>query len=90
MEDINITRNGIEKAIDGEIDSHLHDHADGSAQRVVHRDGEGTGKRVWTKAKPDQPKKKKKKFRYESKADRKVTRHKERAGGKAKAKARRE
>lgn len=36
------------------------------------------------------PKKKKKKFRYESKAERKVTRFKERSGGKAKAKVRRE
>ncbi len=36
------------------------------------------------------PKKRKKKFRYESKAERKVTRFKERSGGKAKAKARRE
>ncbi|KAL8959535.1 MAG: hypothetical protein Q9183_005613 [Haloplaca sp. 2 TL-2023] len=38
----------------------------------------------------DQPsKRRKKKFRYESKAERKVTRFKERSGGKAKAKARR-
>ncbi|KAL8912144.1 MAG: hypothetical protein Q9171_002778 [Xanthocarpia ochracea] len=36
-----------------------------------------------------QPKKKKKKFRYESKAERKVTRIKERSGGRAKAKERR-
>lgn len=36
-----------------------------------------------------QPKKKRKKFRYESKAERKVTRMKERSGGKAKAKERR-
>ncbi|KAL8750200.1 MAG: hypothetical protein Q9199_007225 [Rusavskia elegans] len=36
-----------------------------------------------------QPKKKKNKFRYESKAERKVTRMKERSGGKAKAKERR-
>ncbi|KAL8734431.1 MAG: hypothetical protein Q9181_003211 [Wetmoreana brouardii] len=36
-----------------------------------------------------QPKKRKKKFRYESKAERKVTRLKERSGSKAKARARR-
>lgn len=36
------------------------------------------------------PKKKRKKFRYESKAERKVTRSKERTGKRAKAKARRE
>ncbi|KAL8687927.1 MAG: hypothetical protein Q9218_006030 [Villophora microphyllina] len=40
--------------------------------------------------KPDkQPKKRKKKFRYESKAERKVTRFKEKSGSKTKAKARR-
>ncbi|KAH7072975.1 nucleolar protein 12-domain-containing protein [Paraphoma chrysanthemicola] len=44
---------------------------------VVRRDA--NGKRIWTKEKPktEWPKKKKKKFRYESKADRKVTRYKE-------------
>lgn len=47
------------------------------------------GKRIWTKERPGGPKKKKK-FRYESKAERKVTRHKERSGNKSKAKARRE
>lgn len=36
-----------------------------------------------------QPKKRKKKFRYESKAERKATRFKERSGSKAKAKTRR-
>lgn len=47
------------------------------------------GKRIWTKERPGGPKKKKK-FRYESKAERKLTRHKERSGNKSKAKARRE
>ena len=48
------------------------------------------GKRVWTKERPNGPKKRKKKFKYESKAERKVTRHKEKSGNKAKAKARKE
>lgn len=47
------------------------------------------GKRIWTKERPGGPKKKKK-FRYESKAERKATRYKERSGNKSKAKARRE
>ncbi|KAL8646971.1 MAG: hypothetical protein Q9210_005834 [Variospora velana] len=48
----------------------------------------GSGKQ---RQEPDaRPKKRKKKFRYESKAERKVTRFKERSGGKAKARARRE
>lgn len=46
-------------------------------------------KRVWTKERPGGPKKKIK-FRYESKAERKSTRYKERSGNKAKAKARKE
>ena len=48
------------------------------------------GKRRWTKDKPGRAKKKKKKFRYETRAERKVTRGKERAGNKAKAKSRRD
>lgn len=47
-------------------------------------------KRIWTKERPHGPKKKKKPFRYESKAERKVTRFKERSGNKSKAKARKE
>lgn len=44
---------------------------------VIQRDA--NGKRIWTKERPktEWPKKKKKKFRYESKADRKATRVKE-------------
>lgn len=40
--------------------------------------------------KSDKPKKKRKKFRYESKAERKITQRKERSGSQKKAKARRE
>ena len=47
-------------------------------------------KRIWTEKRPEGLKKKKKKFRYESKAERKITRFKERSGNKAKAKARKE
>jgi ribosomal RNA-processing protein 17 len=48
-----------------------------SKKKEVQRDE--NGKRIWTKERPktEWPKKKKKKFRYESKADRKVTRYKE-------------
>jgi ribosomal RNA-processing protein 17 len=54
--------------------------------------GEGK-KRVWTKEKPKKVVKKKarpKKFRYESKTERKVTRAKERSKNSSQAKARRE
>ena len=45
-------------------------------------------KHLRSKDPPSGPKKKRKKFRYESKAERKVSRYKERSGNKAKAKAR--
>ena len=45
-------------------------------------------KRLRTKETPSGPKKRKKRFRYESKAERKVNRYKESSGNKAKAKAR--
>ena len=48
----------------------------------------GKVKRTWSKDSPRGAKKKKKRFRYESKAERKVTRFKERSGNKARAKER--
>lgn len=54
------------------------------------REGSETAKRTWTKEPPKGLKKKKPKFRYESKAERKFTRHKERSGNRTKAKARKE
>jgi ribosomal RNA-processing protein 17 len=49
----------------------------GNGRPEIKRDA--NGKRIWTKERPrtEWPKKKKKKFRYETKADRKVTRQKE-------------
>jgi ribosomal RNA-processing protein 17 len=46
-------------------------------------------KRMRTKENQKRPKKKRKKFRYESKAERKITRFKERSRNKAKVEARR-
>ncbi|KAL8832460.1 MAG: hypothetical protein Q9170_004871 [Blastenia crenularia] len=57
---------------------------------LVNGGAEGNGKRSKPFSSSESRPKKKKKFRYESKAERKVTRFKERMGGKAKAKARRE
>lgn len=54
------------------------------------RVGSKTTKRTWTKEPPKGVKKKKPRFRYESKAERKVTRHKESSGNRIKAKARKE
>lgn len=53
-------------------------------------EGVRKGKRLWTKYRARGVKKKKKKFRYESKAERRVTSYKEKSGNKSKAKARKE
>ena len=95
IEAVDITRDGFQKAkvdLDGTINSD--EEEDGrkntSGTSVEAGTEKQKQKRVWTKEKPKQPKKKKKKFRYETKSERKVTRMKERSGGKAQARARRE
>ena len=94
IEAVDITRDGFRKAkvgIDGADTEDVDDEEKGKAKEggSLGRSGSGKPKRIWTKERPKQAKKKKKKFRYETKAERKVTRMKERSGGKAKAKARR-
>lgn len=88
VEAVDVSKDGLHKIIqEGETGG------EESESNLVDRPVPKTGqdaKRVWTKERPGGPKKKKKKFRYESKADRKITRHKERSGNKSKAKARKE
>ena len=96
VEAINVSKEGIHKVMDAEET----DDPDprGEDKQIVTDGGaaeEGNkvqnGKRRWTMENPDgHVKKKKKKFRYESKAERKVTRYKERSGNKSKARARKE
>lgn len=95
VEAINVSKEGIHKVMDTE-------EMDVTALKDVDKkpgtDGGGNegddkaqkGKRRLTKENPDGRIKKKKKFRYESKAERKVTRYKERSGNKSKARARKE
>jgi ribosomal RNA-processing protein 17 len=93
VEAVDITRDGFINTDTANVPD------DGAATEKIAGGGEaptesgksGTAKRTWTKERPqsDRPKKKKKKFRYETKAERKLTRAKERAKNKAKAKARR-
>lgn len=96
VEAVDITRDGLQRkqddpdmeGEDAETGTMKTSEGDGSAGRIANG-----GRTKGTKQSKDPhswPKKKKKKFRYESKAERKVTRFKERSGGKAKAKARRE
>ena len=95
IEAVTVTREGLQKVVadrgsEDKIGYGLHIAngiaTDGSAEK----DTPIKLKRVWTKERPGGPKKKKKKFRYESKAERKATRHKERSGNTAKAKARKD
>ncbi|MCJ1414699.1 hypothetical protein MMC32_001026 [Xylographa parallela] len=94
IEAVNVTKEGLQKAVtDRASEDGIEDGLDIAMGNALDESAEkGTpikSKRVWTKERPGGPKKKKK-FRYESKADRKATRHKERSGNTAKAKARKD
>jgi len=97
IESVNISRDGFSKPGGDEEDAVARKAEEKEEGEGVGKDGkkdvqrDENGKRIWTKERPrtEWPKKKKKKFRYESKADRKVTRYKEGAK-KRKQKASRE
>lgn len=79
VEAVHISRDGFQRIaeeLDDEIDRSEKAEESKSGQRED-REINSSGKRVWTKERPGGPKKRKKKFRYESKAERKVTRHRE-------------
>lgn len=96
VEAVEVSKDGLQAAAQNEAnegerleikisDEHLQRNA------ALHREtGSGNGKRVWTKEIPSVPRKRKKKFRYENKSERKATRYKERLGNKTKARARKE
>lgn len=86
IEAVDISKDGLHKVAQEEQEGD-----DESSKPTAGRPSTQPGtKRIWTKERPNGPKKKKKPFRYESKAERKVTRFKERSGNKSKAKARKE
>jgi ribosomal RNA-processing protein 17 len=99
VEDVELSREGLVKAGQGQAGqgSSVHTVGDGEYDAAELDDKVTTGyangvkkKRTWTKEKPNsaKPKKKRKKFRYETKEERKITRFKERRKNTAKAKAR--
>ena len=96
VEAVDVSKHGLEKTIpDEDSESVVSDtqkpHAEHQQATVLQgRTGAENGKRVWTKDPPNGPRKRKKKFRYESKAERKATRYKERSGNKVKARARKD
>lgn len=96
IEAVDVTKDGLHKVA---IEKEDGDEPDEVQRETKSSTNGGTGpevqktrngKRIWTKERPGGPKKKKKKFRYESKAERKVTRYKERSGSRTKAKERKE
>lgn len=88
VEAVDVSKDGLHKVV--QEDENREDESKTSVVDTVVPNAGRDGKRIWTKERPGGPKKKKKKFRYESKADRKMTRHKERLGNKLKAKARKQ
>ena len=90
IEAVDVTRDGLHKVMDEGSEEDIED------KRVVDIEtSQGSNgkfkkktKPVSTTNRPGEQIKKRKKFRYESKADRKVTRHKERSNNKARAMAR--
>jgi ribosomal RNA-processing protein 17 len=78
VEAVDVSKEGLKKV--GEEDS---DDAEAPDLVALEEKGEGKEKKKWPKKE-----KKKKKFRYESKAERKFTRGKQKAGNKARADAR--
>jgi ribosomal RNA-processing protein 17 len=93
IEAVDVTRDGLQKATEVSASEEEEEPSGEKGTAVNSATGEAPTqkvKRIWTKEKPQGPKKKKKKFRYESKVERKATRFKERSANKAKAKARRE
>lgn len=93
VEAVDVTRDGLRTiANEDEQDSQglTTNQADGLVSQTNGGGEARSGKRIWTKERPNGPKKKKRKFKYESKAERKTTRFKEKSGNKLKAKARKE
>lgn len=96
VEAVDVSKDGLQRAIqDGENESEApgterHDDEPQRSTALQGRTGSVKGKRIWSKEPPSGPRKRKMKFRYENKAERKATRYVERLGNKAKARARKE
>ena len=89
IEEVDVTRQGFKKLdADEDDEASAQQHNQPSLGRLTKERSSTGKKRRWTKDAPNRDKTKKKKPRYEAKAERKITRSKERSGG-AKAKAKR-
>lgn len=88
VEAVDVSRDGISKAVQEEDVEDSEDPEIGNRPSTNGVKEAQDGKSRRAKEKPSGVKKKKKKFRYESKAERKITRHKEKSGNKKQAIAR--
>ena len=93
VEAVDVSRDGLHKTItDYEVNqvTATEDPVEGETTKSGTKEWQDTKQetRLRRKEPPSGPKKRKRKFRYESKAERKVSRYKERSANKAKAKAR--
>ena len=90
VEAVDISRDGFHKAgedIEGECNDQ--DVVEGpKGGQSEDREKGSSSKRTWTKERPGGPRKNKRKFRYESKAERKATRYKENTRNRKQARAR--
>jgi ribosomal RNA-processing protein 17 len=94
IEAMDVSKEGLLKADDDQQDKDAGDEdSQGEDNRAVKERNDLDKKRKWSREKPkdrlDRPKKKKKKFRYESKAERKVVRVKQKMRNSKQASARR-
>jgi len=92
VEAVDISRDGL-KATEDEDDEDQGATTEGRGEFTSGRGEEplgGKANRTWTKERRTGPKKRIRNFRYESKAERKATRYKERLGNKTKAIARKQ
>lgn len=87
VEAVDVSRDGLHKIIHEE-DSGKSDNADLGNTKSSNEAEEAPNGRVRRRKEPPTGVKKKKKFRYETKAERKVTRYKERTGNRKQATAR--
>lgn len=93
VEEVGVDRDGFVRADDGTEGTVVTENEKGEAETKA-TDPKTLKQRKWTHEKPKRagsaPKKKREKFRYESKAERRVEREKQRAKNSKQAKARRE
>ncbi|KAL9125520.1 MAG: hypothetical protein Q9217_005292 [Psora testacea] len=89
VETVEVSKDGLHKIVDGVGEDAAAQENEQRAKEALYEIQSARNVKEVQSKEPPRNTRKKKKFRYESKAERKVTRQKERSGSKAKAKLRR-